>query len=378
MPSHPSRQKGAFQLLGVSTPIRLVRDLVSKVGPSNADILILGESGVGKEIVARAVHLSSPRKDLLFLPVNCAALTDTLAESELFGHTKGAFTNAHQAKPGYFERAQEGTLFLDEIGELPLRIQAKLLRVIQERVVERVGATSSVKLDVRIVCATNRDLAKGFREGWFRKDLYYRLNVISITIPPLRDRLTDVPILANHFLAKYAPFHSKPPPVLSEQSLQALQNYHYPGNVRELGNIIYRAVVLSENGHIELRDLPSEVRSRFKESARNNRVAEIRTGALLKALKKIVVVNRKGEGRHWHKGIRCVTIDQVHQFLVAQGGKWFSRRSFADHLRQCAASGSRKYKTAGVYLNLLTTNAICKRNGRKANRSAYRVHDRFL
>jgi transcriptional regulator with PAS, ATPase and Fis domain len=230
------------------------------VAASDATVLIEGESGTGKELVARAIHAESARASHPFVGINCAALPETLLESELFGHVKGAFTGAVVAKKGLFEEASQGTLFLDEIGDTPPPIQAKLLRVLQEREIRRVGSTSPIRIDVRLLAATNRRLEELVREGRFREDFYYRLNVVALQIPPLRERREDIPLLAAHFLTRSAKRHGRPVPTLSPEAMALLFDHHWPGNVREMENAIERAVLLTETDTIFPGDLPPSLR----------------------------------------------------------------------------------------------------------------------
>jgi len=224
-------------------------------------VLLLGESGTGKEMFARALHEHSPRAQGPFVPINCAAIPETILESELFGYERGAFTGATQRKEGRIERAQQGTLFLDEIGELTPSVQVKLLRFLQEGEIERLGGSGTVKVDCRVVAATNQDLAARVREQKFREDLFYRLNVIQVVLPPLRDRVEDIPLLADHFIARYSAKNQKPVRALTREALSAMESYPWPGNVRELEHAIERAVVLSRGAEIELHDLPESVRA---------------------------------------------------------------------------------------------------------------------
>jgi two-component system, NtrC family, response regulator HydG len=247
-------------LIGQSLPWRRTMDIVMQAAPSQATVLLLGESGTGKELLARAIHDASPRASGPFVPVNCAALPETILEAELFGYEKGAFTGAVQRHDGRFLQAAGGTLFLDEIGEIPTHVQVKLLRVLQEGEVERLGGRTT-KVDLRLVAATNQDLRAAVREGRFREDLYYRLNVIAVPIPPLRDRREDVPLLAEHFLQLYAARNGRHLGGFSRAALDLLTRYEWPGNVRELENTIERAVVLCRGTSIELDDLPPDVRS---------------------------------------------------------------------------------------------------------------------
>jgi transcriptional regulator with GAF, ATPase, and Fis domain len=230
-----------------------------KVAPTMHTVLILGESGTGKELVAREIHRHSPRHSQPFLGVNCAALTETLLESELFGHEKGAFTDAHQQKKGLFEKASGSTLFLDEIGDTSLALQAKILRALQEREILRVGGTDPIKVDVRIIAATNRNLDQLMREGKFREDLYYRLKVIPIVCPPLRGRKEDIEELASHFMRRASLAAGREVREISPAALAALEGYRWPGNIRQLEWAIERAVVLGETSMLELRDLPPEI-----------------------------------------------------------------------------------------------------------------------
>ncbi len=232
------------EMIGASLAMRGVQDLIRRVAPSSATVLLLGETGTGKELTARAIHAESPRADRAFIAVNCAALPETLLESELFGHEAGAFTGANGRKLGRFELAEGGTIFLDEIGEVPQSIQVKLLRVLQEKEIVRVGGTRTIGCDVRVIAATNRDLGEGIRTGRFREDLYYRLNVFPITVPPLRERREDIPLLAHHFVKRIASEMKTRPPQISQDTLAALVRYSYPGNIRELQNVLERACLL--------------------------------------------------------------------------------------------------------------------------------------
>jgi Nif-specific regulatory protein len=246
-------------MVGESAPMRTVYRFVSRVASSDSTVLITGESGTGKELVARAIHRNSPRVQKPFVAINCAALTETLLESELFGHEKGAFTGALQQKKGKLEVADGGTVFLDEMGELAPSLQAKLLRVLQEREFERVGGTRSVRIDVRVIAATNRDLTESVKSGTFRQDLYYRLNVVSIEMPPLRQRRDDIPLLGSYFAARAGERSKRHVLGVSPEARACLVNYDWPGNVRELENAIERAVVLGSSDFILPEDLPEAV-----------------------------------------------------------------------------------------------------------------------
>jgi two-component system response regulator PilR (NtrC family) len=256
------KDQGRFtEIVGKSHRMQQVFQLISQAAPSRSTILVVGESGTGKELVAKAIHANSPRVDRPFVVVNSGSLPHDLLESNLFGHVKGAFTGAVYAKKGLFELADKGTLFFDEIGNIPLETQAKLLRVIQEREFMRLGGVETLKVDVRVVAATNIDLRRAVEEGRFREDLFYRLNVIAIQLPPLRQRKEDIPSLVSHFVDKYAKENGKPVEGVAPEGLQALMDYDWPGNVRELENVIERGVVLTTGPRI-LRDLiPDHVRT---------------------------------------------------------------------------------------------------------------------
>ena len=247
-------------IISSSGPMEGALSVAGRAAASKATILICGESGTGKELVARAIHLASQRKDKPFIAVNVAALSDNLLESELFGHEKGAFTGADRQRKGRFELADGGTLFIDEVGEVPLTTQVKLLRVLQEKMFERVGGTEPIQIDVRIVTATNQNLEEMVKKGAFRSDLFYRLNVVRIQIPPLRKRKTDIPLLIDHFLKKYSEENQKPINSISKETMDLLLKYEYPGNVRELENVIEQAVVLCRSNNITVNDLPTSVR----------------------------------------------------------------------------------------------------------------------
>lgn len=245
-----------LNIVGKSPKLKDTIDIAQKVAASPSTVLLLGESGTGKEILARSIHRWSDRLNKPFIAINCVALRDELLESELFGHEKGAFTGAHQMRQGKLEIADGGTLFLDEIGDLKHDLQVKLLRFLQEREFERVGGNNQIHVDVRVVAATNRDLRKAVQEGKFREDLFFRLNVIAISLPPLRERREDIPLLADFFLSRYCQVMKRPKLKISNKAVDHLTSYNWPGNVRELGNIIERAVVLARGDEIIPEDLP--------------------------------------------------------------------------------------------------------------------------
>jgi len=257
--SELDRRQGFDEIVGQHAEMQKLRQLIAQVGRTTSTVLITGESGTGKELVARAIHRQGPRKDKPFVPVNLPTLTEALIESELFGHERGAFTGAYQRRLGKFELAQGGSLFLDEVGALRPELQAKLLRVLQEREIERLGGTRRIGIDVRVIAATNMDLKKAVSDHTFRDDLYYRLNVVAVRVRPLRERREDIPVLVDHFLLKYNREFTKHIEGVSPDALACLQEYPWPGNVRELQNVIERSVALVEGPSIRLQDLPVDL-----------------------------------------------------------------------------------------------------------------------
>jgi transcriptional regulator with PAS, ATPase and Fis domain len=280
-------ETGFGQLIGMSPKMQSVYRMSETVSQHEYPVLILGESGTGKELLARAVHFSGPRRSWPFVPVDCASLTSTLIESELFGHVRGAFTGAIRSKRGLLETAQGGTLFLDEIGESPLQLQGKLLRAVQEREVRPVGSTERRPIDVRIVSATSRDLEAAISRGTFRQDLYFRLNVVQMNLPALRDRKADIPLLVDSFLEKFAHLHDTPR-TISQKALTHLIDYDWPGNVRELENVIERAVALGSGSVLDTGDLPTALQSfatdRMPGESETLGLAELERRAILQAV----------------------------------------------------------------------------------------------
>ena len=262
-------------IIGKSKPMLKIYDMIDKVAQSKASVFISGPSGTGKELIAKAIHYNSPRRGQPFVSINCGALTETLLESELFGHERGAFTGAVSMKKGRFEVADGGTLFLDEVGEMPSSLQVKLLRVLQEMEFERVGGTKTIKVDVRVVSASNRPMKESMAEGSFREDLFYRLNVIQIEVPPLRERVDDIPLLVKHFIEKYREDEGGEKIELSPEVWKAIYNYPWPGNVRELENVIERAVVLSSQGKITLQDIPVSLLEEKQEELDLNKIVPL-------------------------------------------------------------------------------------------------------
>ena len=257
-----SKLRGNYDLaniIGKSQPMKELIDMLAMVAPSEATALITGESGTGKELIAKSIHYNSGRKERPLVIVNCAAITETLLESELFGHEKGAFTGADRRREGRFMQANKGTIFLDEIGEMSQAMQAKLLRVIQEREIQRVGSEETIQVDVRILAATNRDLQEDVSSGKFREDLYYRLNVVTLRVPPLRERQDDIPVLAQYFLGQYSEKNRKRIKGFTPLSMDMLLKYDWPGNVRELENAVERAVILGPGDYMTEKELPLSI-----------------------------------------------------------------------------------------------------------------------
>ena len=277
-----SRKSNFAGIVGESASLQKLLQAVETVAPTDATVLIMGETGTGKELVAKAIHCLSRRTSRAYVKMNCAAIPPALLEAELFGHERGAFTGATNQRTGRFELAHQGTIFLDEIGDMPLELQPKLLRVIQEQEFERLGSSRTQKVDVRIVSATNQDLLDRVDEGEFRRDLYYRLNVFPLRIPPLRERCYDIPLLANHFAQKFALKMGKEISLIPPETLTALQDYDYPGNVRELENIIERAVILSSNGVLRPEFL--ELNSNKQTAGNEKTFRDFERGCIVRAL----------------------------------------------------------------------------------------------
>lgn len=367
-----------FKIVGFSKPMLEINKLIERIAPSDTTVLILGETGTGKELIARAIHMNSQRKNGPFVTVNSSALSENLFESELFGHVKGAFTGAVTDKKGRFELADGGSLLLDEIGDLLPSFQVKLLRILQEREFQRIGGTKTFKVDVRILAATNKKLEQEVQEGRFREDLFYRLNVIKIVVPPLRDRKEDIPVLFDHFKAKYAYKNTKTITGISNRAMAALRAFSYPGNVRQLENIIQRAVVLARGKKIMLKDFSEEVMHGLNPYERTEVNACVKKDKLLKELNQITVTKHHGVSAPWHSTLKCVTIEKIFEFLQSMECQWFSRKEFARFLRNSSKYDRNKYKTSGNYLKILKENRICIHNGKKANKSECRLAERFI
>jgi DNA-binding NtrC family response regulator len=277
-------------IIGNSSQMQEVLSLVARVAPTPSTVLIRGESGTGKELIAKAIHYNSPRRDRPFLKVNVSALPETLLESELFGHEKGAFTGATERRIGRFEAAHGGTLFLDEIGDLPVALQVKLLRVLQEREIERVGSHQPIPVDIRILAATNQDLERAVRERRFREDLYYRLNVFPVVLPPLRERREDIPLLIEFVLRTFSARLGKPVTAVSREAMEALMRYDYPGNVRELENILERAIILARHDAVYVEDLPLHLREHTSEARGAPHTQQAALSEVLRAIERQMIL----------------------------------------------------------------------------------------
>jgi DNA-binding NtrC family response regulator len=292
------------EIIGSSPQMKRVLDLVHTVANSDTTVLVRGESGTGKEVIARAIHAHSPRRYYPIVPVNCGALSDSLLESELFGHEKGAFTGAQYRRKGKFELADRGTLFLDEIGNVSEKMQVQLLRALESHQFTRVGGSQNVSVDIRLICATHKNLEQAVEEKSFREDLYYRINVFQIIVPPLRERRLDIPLLAEHFCSKYAHVMNKPITHIDKDAMELLQQHHWPGNVRELENAIERAMVVGKPPAIQPHDLPFQlVAKEDKQEQSVESLADVEKKQILKVLEK----------NNWHitKAAEMLDIDRV-------------------------------------------------------------------
>jgi len=301
-----------YQILGDSVPMKALRQQIALTAPTNGRVLIYGESGTGKELVARALHAQSSRAQGPFVEVNCAAIPEELIESELFGHRKGSFTGASEDKAGKFQKADGGTLFLDEVGDMSLKTQSKVLRALEEQRVEPIGSSEMAAVDVRVIAATNKKLEDEISRNAFREDLFYRLNVIPFTVPPLRDRTEDIPILARHFLAEFNRTYGKKPKELTPAAMEVLLRYPWPGNVRELKNLIERLVIMSPAQHIEPQHLPPEV---FRDAGRGPQHPYATLQEARSAYEREFIL-RKLEENQWNmtKAATAIGIERTHLY----------------------------------------------------------------
>ncbi|MQL51329.1 response regulator [Desulfofundulus thermobenzoicus] len=304
-------------MIGQSPAIQAVYKAIGRIVDSNVTVLIRGESGTGKELVARAIHLNSPRRDKPFIKINCASIPETLLESELLGYEKGAFTGAGNRKPGKFELAHQGTIFLDEIGEMSPATQAKLLRVLQEKEFERVGGTETIKVDVRILAATNKNLEQSIQEGNFREDLFFRLNVVEIWVPPLRERKEDIPALAEFFLKKSAREFNKNVTGFSPQAMQLLMGYHWPGNIRELKNVCERAVLMAVGPVITTEEIPLSIRASREEISLRPERQDMSFKEIIADVERQVILNVLKE-HNWNRSAAAQALKMSRSSLYAK------------------------------------------------------------
>jgi two-component system nitrogen regulation response regulator NtrX len=303
-----------YEIIGNSPAIKALKSDIERAAPSNSWVLITGENGTGKELVSRNIHLQSNRSGKAFIEVNCAAIPEELIESELFGHEKGAFTGAHQRKAGKFDMADKGTIFLDEIGDMSLKTQAKILRVLQEKSFERVGGTENITVDVRVIAATNKDLKEEVSKGRFREDLFYRLNVIPFHVPPLRERREDVPLLLSHFLKEFARETAREVPAMSKEAVEILCAYRWPGNVRELRNMVERLVIMARSNTITPEDIPSYIKG-----AQPAQPGSLFSGSLLKEARRdfereFIVRKLKEFGGNIARTAEAIGIERSHLY----------------------------------------------------------------
>jgi len=307
----------SYAMIGLSGAMQSVYKTIGRVANSNATVSLRGESGTGKELVARSIHKNSVRSDRPFVKINCASLPENLLESELFGHEKGAFTGAVSHKPGKFELANRGTLFLDELGEMSLGTQAKLLRVLQEKEFERVGGTDTLKVDVRIICATNRDLEKSIQEGSFREDLFYRLNVVEIVMPPLRERKADIPDLIRHIIRYCNREYTKAITGFTGEAMTLLKSYDWPGNIRELKNVCERAVLMSSGPLLTVLDLPVNLQKKSRTVSWLNEIPGVSLKEIVAEVEKEVIL-RSLEENNWNRSAAAQSLKMNRSTLYAK------------------------------------------------------------
>lgn len=362
-----------FGIIGRNAVIVELLHKIKKIGPSSLRVLITGESGVGKDLVARALHACSPRSKSQFVTMNCGGLHEQLADSQLFGHKKGAFTGATETKEGLLEIASGGTIFFDEIGEMPLPVQAKLLRTLQNGEFTRLGENTLRKFDGRVIAATNVDLDQAIQNGRFRLDLFYRLNGEIFHIPPLRERSEDIPLLVDRFLKMFGKDKGQIL-TIDDEAIEMLIHYHFPGNIRELENAIERAAALADDGVIRIEHLPKEIVKGSKHTPRYSSKG-VRYDALLDVLKNIRLSNTV---KPWYKTLKVTTAEEIADFLARKGEKEFSRKEFSAYLgRDCGYDPHKHYAGAGSHLKVLTDEGILVRNG-KATSTRFRLSAEYL
>jgi DNA-binding NtrC family response regulator len=378
-PTHHSDRLDLAGMVGTGPAMKRVFERIRKAARTDATVLITGESGTGKELAGRALHMLNGRCHGPFVPVNCGAIPDTLAESQLFGHVKGTFTGADRDHAGYFAQADGGTLFLDEIGDLPVPSQVKLLRVLDDGTYFILGGRKMRTANVRVVAATHRDLQRRVQAEQFREDLYYRLNVLTIALPPLRRRPEDIPVLAALFLEFFARRHGCRGCRLTDDARQALCAYRFPGNVRELRHMLERGVVNSDDGWITIEHLGLPRDACAGIDPAGSRLVPVRGRSLLAALETIRVQRADGRTVPWYRTLRdAATLTAIYAFLTETGAAAFTRTQFAEALRSQSETGKNKYKTAGDYLKRLHTSGIVQRNAGKANQARYWLSPTFV
>ncbi len=370
-------------LIGKSPAITHVMDYIEKFAKADSNVLIRGHSGTGKEVVAKLLHNLSGRSRGPFVALNCAALPDTLVESELFGWKKGSFTHASEDRMGRFEAAKGGTIFLDEIGDMPLAVQVKLLRPLQERSIQRLGENQDRPIDCRVIAATSRDLEKACENGTFREDLYYRLAVAIIKVPPLSERTEDIPLLVDHFLEKltlrmYGP--GRPAPRISDEAMDAVMRYSFPGNIRELENALERSILLSDGKLIGVENLPDTIREGARKIAVVN--PHCRPSARLLEALEALFSGSAGPRRNLRQpgSIRVVKVEDIALYLSETEGHEFSRKDFELFLRRRGRHDMTMsaYATAGRYLHALIEAGVLKHNAEKSNRRRFRLMEDCL
>lgn len=361
------------EILGKSGPLKNLLNMIDKAAKFPVPVLITGESGTGKELVAKTIHLKSAVQEGPFEAVNCCGFPDTLIDSALYGYEKGAFTGASHRNLGWFETANNGTLVLDEIGDMPLYAQTKLLRVLQEKEIVRLGSTTPLKINTRIIAATNKNLNDEIKIGKFRSDLYYRLAVFEIEVPSLRERKDDIPILVNHFIDKFSEQYGiEKKSIVTPDALSVLKKYPFPGNVRELENVILKILICSEGGRIDVDHLPGEVKSGMDQTTDID--TEVDGQKLYHAL--ITITNEKG--LFWANTLKNPGLLPLYGFLLETKGNPFTRQAFCNHLSDLDPQKRNKEKTATRFLNLLKENNILSRNLKKANQTRYKLNPVFL
>lgn len=368
-----------FGIIGRSDAIRDVRRQIEIFGPTDITVMIGGESGAGKELVARALHRISPRSKKPFVSLNCGALPDTLIDSELFGHVRGAFTGAMNNRAGVFETANGGTICLDEIGEMSLWAQVKLLRVLQEKEIIRLGESIARKVDCRVIAATNKDIEQAVRDRSLREDLWYRLNAVTIHVPPLRERAEDIPLLVRHFLEKHSrraegKEENASGCGISPETMNVLLRYPFPGNVRELENTVRYALVMAGGQAIAIEHLPPNIRNGFPRKLQPA-AGPVGEAELLAELKALTV---PGCQKPWCETLRSASIEEIHRFLVERGARWFRRRELAEYLKTCRGTCESKYAASGLYIRVLETHGILEHNGQETSRRRFILSRRFL